>query len=194
MIYDIKVNIRTRPSHRTPSSSKRIIYEIPYKTFVLTTVAPNGASESFAILKNCLPNGIPITVQHSNNPIMKFINASSRPETRNHITLSRNDTDPPSYMTSLPKGFSEIDDSLKHWSPTGIPTMVMHQRHPAITQPSELINPPNIIHNTFAKILIILSPSFFILICSFCLSAIYTYERAGGDYVFLFSQEASFYI
>ena len=30
--------------------------------------APNGISDSFAILKNCIPNGIPMMVTHQSSP------------------------------------------------------------------------------------------------------------------------------
>jgi len=114
-----------------------------YLTF--TTFAPNGNSDNLAILKNCFPNGIPMIVMHKKHPIIKLPNASSSPDTKNQIMLRKQETAPPSLTISFPKGFSEIDDSLKHCNPTGIPTTVMHHKAPAIHHPMALSRPPQII-------------------------------------------------
>ena len=116
-----------------------------------TTLAPNGNSASLAILKNCFPKGIPTIVMHKIQPIIRFPIASSSPETKNHITFKMHDTAPPSSTISFPNGSSDIDDSLKHCSPTGIPTTVMHHNTPASHQPIALKSPPHIIHIKFPK-------------------------------------------
>ena len=115
-----------------------------YHTF--TTFAPNGNNDNLAILKNCFPNGIPTMVMHRRHPITKFPIASSKPDTKNQIMLRKHETAPPSSTISFPKGSSEIDDSLKHCNPTGIPTTVMHHKAPAIHHPKALSRPPHITH------------------------------------------------
>ncbi len=82
-------------------------------------------------------------VIHQRQPITKFARASSIPETRNQMMLTRKDTAPPPYTISFPNGKKETDASLKHCSPIGIPMIVMHQRQPARIHPSPLRIPPN---------------------------------------------------
>ena len=45
--------------------------------FYPITLAPNGIKESLAILKNCLPNGIPTIVMHQIQPTIRFPSAIS---------------------------------------------------------------------------------------------------------------------
>ena len=124
--------------------------------FVLTTLVPNGKRASFAILKNCFPKGIPTIVTHKMHPIIAFVIASSIPDMHIHRIFKRNETAPPSSTISFPKGFKEIDESLKHWIPTGIPTTVMHHKIPASHHPIALKSPPKIIHKMFQAFLLAL--------------------------------------
>ena len=110
---------------------------------------PKGKSANLAILKNCMPKGIPIIVTQRIHPIIKFPIASSKPDTKNQIMFNRQDTAPPSSITSFPNGFSDNDDILKHCKLTGIPTIVIHQRIPASHHPIALNKPPHIIQIKF---------------------------------------------
>ena len=85
-------------------------------------------------------------------PIKKLPRASSRPENRNQRIFTRKETAPPSYLISFPNGLNEIEESLKHCKPIGIPKMVIHHKQPAMIQPKALISPPNMIHNMFPSI------------------------------------------
>ena len=51
------------------------------------TVFPNGKSDSFAILKHCLPNGIPIMVMHQIMPRKNQDNAEKKPVNKNQRLL-----------------------------------------------------------------------------------------------------------
>lgn len=128
---------------------------LSYAKCTLRTVAPKGMSEIAAILKNCIPNGIPTIVMLRRHPSTKFINASSIPPAKNQITFKRNEKHPGLDSISFPKGLSEIDASLKHCNPTGIPMIVMHHKHPVMIHESQLIKPPHIIQSIFPKILMI---------------------------------------
>lgn len=80
-------------------------------------LAPKGAKESFAILKNWSPNGIPTIVKHHTHPKAKFSKAIGMPNNKNHITFANTDGTPPPYSISLPKGANDIDANLKHCLP-----------------------------------------------------------------------------
>jgi len=82
--------------------------------FALTTLVPNGKRASFAILKNCFPKGIPTIVMHKMHQRTAFVIASSMPKKHIHRIFRRHETVPPSSTISFPKGFKEIDESLKH--------------------------------------------------------------------------------
>ena len=60
-------------------------------------LAPKGAKDNFAILKNCNPNGIPIIVIHHIHPIRRFPNAIGIPKNINHIIFTNNEIMPPPY-------------------------------------------------------------------------------------------------
>ena len=137
-----------------------------------STLAPKGKRESFAILKNCFPHGIPMMVMHRTMPMIALPTAISRPPKMIHRRLSRNETGPASsYTISLPNGSREILASLKHCRPTGMPTTVMHYRQPKKTQPRALISPPKISHRMFNKSLIEKSPLILNLLFWICFAA-----------------------
>ena len=81
---------------------------------------------------------------HQTQPIRKFPKAIHQPFIRNQITLTRNDTAPPPYSIRLPNGQNEMVANLKHCSPYGIPTIVMHHNAPDKTHAIPLIKPPKI--------------------------------------------------
>ena len=48
-------------------------------SYALSTIlAPNGINDSLAILKNCIPNGIPTIVMHQRQPNSRFAIAISK--------------------------------------------------------------------------------------------------------------------
>ena len=111
-----------------------------------TISAPNGRSDSFAILKNCFPNGMPMIVMHQSSPKIRFSRAIHTPKNTTQITFASIDTAPPPYCTSFPNGKNESDANLKHCFPYGIPIIVMHQSAPETSHESPLKKPPNINH------------------------------------------------
>lgn len=110
------------------------------------TVAPKGIKASFAILKCCRPKGIPTTVMHKSSPNTADSTANGIPVIKSQIIFNKREPAPPPYSTSLPKGKKLKLASLKHCMPTGMPTMVMHHRHPAISQLNPLKKPPHMNH------------------------------------------------
>ena len=112
--------------------------------FYPITLAPNGIKESLAILKNCLPNGIPTIVMHQIQPTIRFPSAISHPKNIIHIRFTRNENMPFPYTISFPNGQNARVANLKHCRPTGIPIIVIHHMHPAKTQAKPPSNPPNI--------------------------------------------------
>ena len=117
-----------------------------------------AARASFASLKCWRPKGIPMIVTHSRIPSTQCSIARGRPERISQRIFSRKDPAPPPYCTSLPKGKKLSPANLKHCIPTGIPTMVMHQRHPARHQLRPLKAPPKINHNKFPRQPIFIPP------------------------------------
>ena len=89
-----------------------INYNLAYTIF-----APKGARDSFAILKNCNPNGIPTMVMHHIHPKIRFSIAIGIPKKINHIIFASNDGTPPPYSISFPNGANDIDANLKHCNP-----------------------------------------------------------------------------
>jgi len=97
--------------------------------------APNGNNDKDANLKHCFPKGIPIIVMCKIIPTIKYPTAISQPNKISHKTLAIGCESKLVWIV-FPKGKSEKDAILKHWTPNGIPIMVIHH------------NKPNIIHNT----------------------------------------------
>lgn len=118
--------------------------------------APIGMSASFASLKCCKPNGIPIMVIQNNNPNVKCSIASTAPENNIQRIFTIREPTPPRYSTSFPNGKKDSVANLKHCTPIGIPIMVMHQSIPATHHDRPDINPPNKNQIMFPKQLIIL--------------------------------------
>lgn len=129
-----------------------------FNTFYCTiTLAPNGINDSLAILKNCLPKGIPTIVIHHRHPRIRFPRAISHPKKSIHIRLTRNENTPLPYMTSLPNGQKASDANLKHCMPTGIPMIVTHHKHPAMIQDRPPRIPPNMNQRIFPNVFMIFS-------------------------------------
>ena len=115
-------------------------------SYIPTIFAPNGVSDNFAILKNCLPKGMPTIVKHQRNPRIRLPIAIHMPKKITQITFAIKDGAPPPYTTSLPNGKKERLANLKHCFPYGNPIIVMHQNNPEINQANPLIKPPNANH------------------------------------------------
>ena len=126
----------------------------PFFDFYRTS-APKGINASLASLKNCLPKGIPIIVQHKITPMNAFPTAMGIPDIISQIIFASRLTAPPPYMTSFPNGQKDSPANLKHCNPIGIPMIVIHHMQPAAIHASPLRNPPQINHNTFPRNLII---------------------------------------
>lgn len=132
----------------------------PRRCFTRYTMrAPNGDSDSRASLKHCKPKGMPTMVRHRSNPFRAAARASHRPLTSSQITFIRKEGTPPPASTSRPKGQNHSAASLKHWRPTGMPTMVMLHKTPANSQPIPCQRPANRNHSTLPKKFIILHPA-----------------------------------
>lgn len=110
------------------------------------TLAPNGVKANLAILKNCLPKGMPIIVTQHISPSNKFSKANGIPEIINQNKLAIVLIAPPPYTTRLPNGQNDKPANLKHCMPIGIPMMVIHHNIPAASHDSPLIKPPHINH------------------------------------------------
>ena len=88
-------------------------------------------------------------VIHMMQPHNRECSAIGIPKKMAQMIFSKKLPSPPPYVTSFPNGKSARPANLKHCMPTGIPTMVMHQIHPAIKYPSALTRPPQSIHIIF---------------------------------------------
>lgn len=124
-----------------------------------TILAPNGINDSLAILKNCIPNGIPTIVMHQRQPNSRFAIAISSPKKQTHMMSTRNENVLPSYTISLANGQNANSANLKHCTPIGIPIIVMQNMHPARHHASPPSRPPNKNQSMF--------PNVFICILSF---------------------------
>ena len=124
-----------------------------------TILAPNGINDSLAILKNCIPNGIPTIVMHQRQPNSRFAIAISSPKKQTHMMSTRNENVLPSYTISLPNGQNANSANLKHCTPIGIPIIVMQNMHPVRHHASPPSRPPNKNQSMF--------PNVFICILSF---------------------------
>jgi len=71
-------------------------------------------SASFASLKHCKPNGIPIIVMHNNSPFKAAHIARGIPLISSQNMLAISDGAPPPYCTSFPNGASDKEANLKH--------------------------------------------------------------------------------
>lgn len=90
-------------------------------------------------------------VMHKMQPHNRECNAIGRPKKTAQIRFNKKLPSPPPYVTSFPNGKRARPANLKHCIPTGIPTMVMHQMHPASRYPSALTRPPQSIHIIFPR-------------------------------------------
>lgn len=115
-----------------------------------TTSLPKGKRASRAILKCCLPNGMPMTVMQSRSPMNTWPMNAQIPTKTSHskpASMVRQPPAPALSLTSDPNGQMHSIPSLKHCSPNGIPTMVQHHTTPAAKYDSAASSPPKTNHN-----------------------------------------------
>ena len=122
-------------------------------------LAPNGIRANLDILKHCMPNGIPIIVQHKKIPFSAADIESGIPLIISQKILARIDITPPPYSTSFPNGKKAREANLKHCFPMGKPTIVIHHITPDKTQPMPCQNPPHKNHIIFPRQPIFKSPN-----------------------------------
>lgn len=123
-------------------------------------VAPKGERASFAILKHCFPNGIPIIVQYKRIPFSAADIASGMPLKTSQTILAKVEIAPPPYTISFLNGTKARDANLKHCFPIGKPIIVMHHMIPENDHPIPCQNPPHKNHIIFPRQLIIKSPNY----------------------------------
>ena len=119
-----------------------LLYKINYSTNFCewivcyhAIVLPNGNRVPMAILKCCIPNGIPIIVAHKHNPKVKWLNAISHHPIKIHRILNAILMHPPLLgpaTRSCPKGNNTNLPILNNCTPNGIPTIVRHIIKPTI--------------------------------------------------------------
>lgn len=111
--------------------------------------APNGIIDSFANLKNCFPNGIPIIAMHKIIPHITLYMAMGIPviNIQNILAIILNVPSP--YTTSFPNGHIDSFENLKHCFPIGMPIIVIHHSRPARNQIMPSTNPPHRSHIRF---------------------------------------------
>jgi hypothetical protein len=106
-------------------------------------VEPNGVNNSLAILKCCLPKGMPTIVQHKIIPIVISIIANGKPVIQIQNRFNKKFPVPPTGLkTYFPNGDRQSVPILKHCFPSGIPIIVIVQNIPAKYQNNPMTPPP----------------------------------------------------
>ena len=106
----------------------RLFYRTPIDYIPNSTSLPKGASDSAAILKCCLPHGIPITVTQSNNPKNTCIIHDHRPPNNNQRIFRGMRMQPVGLFVSLtfePNGHRHRRPILNVCIAMGMPIMVI---------------------------------------------------------------------
>lgn len=110
--------------------------------------APNGSSESFAILNHCGMSGIPTSVIADSIALNNAETVSIIPKVSDHTRLligySRKFV-----TTPLPKGFHTNQPIFKHLTPSGKPITVRERMMPILNHITEYATPPNIFQIKF---------------------------------------------
>ena len=117
-----------------PLNIKRSVYRHGrYQHHSYLISFPKGIIEISISLKCCFAKGIPMMVMVSSRPKRICTSAVYNPPHKSHIILKSTERQPaPDELltTSLPKGHSTSPASLKHCSPQGMPTTVIHKKIP----------------------------------------------------------------
>lgn len=138
-----------------PQIKPRLAPNMPYFN---NTLLPKGASDRRAILKCCLPKGMPMIVINSNTPKMMCMSHAHKPPIMIHNTLSGIRMQPSSESVSsisAPKGHKHNRPILKVWNATGKPMIVQAIARLPVKYPMAASSPPKTNHNTFPIILIV---------------------------------------
>ena len=98
-------------------------------SYFFTTTLPNGAKLAWAILKQAIPHGIPIIVQHQRTPVRAAPSASQKPAKTIHIRFSKAVPIPAlgEGISFFPNGQNANPAILKLAIPNGMPMIVQHQ-------------------------------------------------------------------
>ena len=132
MIFPISYYIGAGKSHETIS-------------YFCTTILPNGAKLAWAMLKQAMPKGIPIIVQHQRTPAIAEPSAIQKPAKTIQIKCRKAVPTPAvgEGTSFFPNGQKANPAILKLAIPNGMPMIVQHQSNPTKTQarPSQI--PPS---------------------------------------------------
>lgn len=130
-------------------------------SYFFTTILPNGAKLAWAMLKQAMPNGIPIIVQHQRTPAIAEPSANQKPAKTIQIKFRKAVPTPAAGegTSFFPNGQKANPAILKLAIPNGIPMIVQHQSNPTKTHASPSQIPPNA-NQRRLPINTILSPDF----------------------------------
>ena len=115
---------------------------------------PKGAKAKAAILKCCMPKGMPMIVIHSKRSNPRCVRQIQKPPTNIQIMFMISDKHPPelpSSTTRLPKGHKASIANFKVWRPKGIPMIVIISIRLDIRYSTLVIIPPKSNHIIFPK-------------------------------------------
>lgn len=148
MIFPISYYIGAGKSHETIS-------------YFFTTILPNGAKLAWAMLKQAMPKGIPIIVQHQRTPAIAEPSASQKPARTIQIKFRKALPTPAvgEGTSFFPNGQKANPAIRKLAMPNGMPMIVQHQRSPIKSHASPSQMPPNA-NQRRLPINTILSPDF----------------------------------
>ena len=114
-------------------------------SYFLTTTLPKGAKLAWAMLKQAMPNGIPIIVQHQRTPVIAVPSANQKPAKTIQIKFRKAVPTPAvgEGTSFFPNGQKANPAILKLAIPNGMPMIVQHQRTPIKSHASPSQMPPN---------------------------------------------------
>lgn len=115
---------------------------------------PKGIRASLAILKCCMPKGIPIIEIQSNNPKSKCATHVGNPPNTNQMIFMGMDKQPMLLADSLtvdPNGHRHKSPSFIVCTPKGIPMIVIIKAMEPAKYPMAHSRPPKINHIKFPK-------------------------------------------
>ena len=130
-------------------------------SYFFTTILPNGAKLAWAMLKQAMPKGIPIIVQHQRTPAIAEPSASQKPARTIQIKFRKALPTPAvgEGTSFFPNGQKANPAIRKLAMPNGMPMIVQHQRSPIESHASPSQMPPNA-NQRRLPINTILSPDF----------------------------------
>ena len=116
---------------------------------------PNGRKATWAILKYCLPNGMPMIVIHRIAPVKKNPSAVSHPP-KIAQRIFTNVLKPLGFAgtTTLPNGQMTNFENLKYCKPIGIKMIVIQRMSPIKKSMIDQNKPPKITHKILPNVFI----------------------------------------